>query len=250
MLLFRKKIDGWDSYVNETISGIFPYMAADANPDANLWLDVSSIENWDLYGKRVGKDYKWWRDKIKDLVQDLGGGNIDAGFALCTLPEKLILVKHKIGSHALNMDAYKTYYMSLGQDASTAYTNAFATVIQLGLVYQSVVTPIRNTRFAYAYGLIYNYLPLNAKQIFEIDPLGNPFADKVWTPTHKVVASYVSFGIEGTEINDPEGMSDWLFGENSFIGLGFKDYPWTPENGLSMAQLAAGAWDIIHNGNY
>ena len=225
MLLYRKKIDGWDTFTNEQVSGVFPYLAADVNPDENEWADITSITNWHLYGSKLGKDYKWWRDKIKELVNTLGSGDVDAGFVLCTADEKLILTEHKIGSHANRV-------------ATVGFINA----VNLGLQYNGRASAVRNTRLGIAHGLVHNYLPDDAKTLF----------DSSWSAAHKVSVSYVFFGIEGTLIGDPVGMSDWIYGTagQEFAGIGLLQKPWTPENGLTMQQLCDAAWDVIHNGNY
>ena len=51
MFLFREKINDWQNFVNEKISGVYPYLYNDTLLTG--WLDISTIENNDNFGFRA-----------------------------------------------------------------------------------------------------------------------------------------------------------------------------------------------------
>lgn len=191
------------------------YVAADSFPTD--YEDITSIENWHLHGDKVGKDYKWYRDRIKALVTTVGGGDVDAGFDTLTNTEKDICCYHKIGS----------------QEQRVLHTS-FSEVEAAGDSYNYRVSETRKQRASRAEGMIINYLPDDYKALFTTE---GATIQAAWS-------AYRDFGVEGTLILDPPGISDWLFGS-----LALKSY--TPANGVADCEaLADLIWDCIHNGNY
>lgn len=81
--LFREIKQGqtWTSFND---SGIWEYTVAETNPDSEAWEDINSIENWDLYYYEnvLDQDYKYVRERIKEIMNDKGG------FNSCTAAEK------------------------------------------------------------------------------------------------------------------------------------------------------------------
>lgn len=65
MLLFRKKIGS--TWATEPADADYPYLADTSNPDAGQWLDVTSIEAWDLYGHFTTLTAAQVRDELKAL---------------------------------------------------------------------------------------------------------------------------------------------------------------------------------------
>lgn len=72
MNLYRQKLTGWDTFVDEDTNGIFPYVAATSNPDAGQWDDVTSIENWDAFGVHTTLTAYQIREEIKALFTTWG----------------------------------------------------------------------------------------------------------------------------------------------------------------------------------
>ena len=92
MLLFRKKITGWDSFVDEATSGVFPYLAAVSNPDAGQWDDITSIVNWHLYGKHIIGDYIWMQRRVNESFQAKTGATETLKWANCDNTEKDLII--------------------------------------------------------------------------------------------------------------------------------------------------------------
>lgn len=280
MKLYRLKInwipfDENAAYTDAELNGNQPLRASETPLDANDYDDISSIENWNIHGKKLRKDYKRWRDHLGRVAKDMAvattlgtvsnsisiilpniwdkylvwpnalnlflwkeekiaiwnGTNWDfkekqeVGFDLCTPTEKLILTEHKFGTHA--------------QRVATVW---FTNTVLFWLAYNKKAIEVRQMRLAVAHWYIHNYLPNNAKDLFG------------WTDSSEVevvVNRYVSYGIEWVLAGDGcSGISDRLFGLWLYTWIWFINKPRTPENGITMSQLAASAWDVIHNWNY
>lgn len=196
------------------------YVAADVPPAD--YEDITSIENWDAFGVLTGKDYKFVRDQIKSIVSDLGGGDIDAGFVLLSNSQKDICCENKIGSQALRVQH-----------------TSFEQVQEAGYIYDSKVKEVRYNRFRMANGYMINYLPTDINALFAAQ---GQYIESVST-------AYKEYGVEGTQIGDPTGIGDWIFGTSVFVGGGLINTGYVPLN-ITLQQLCDKIWDCIHNGNY
>jgi hypothetical protein len=187
--------------------------------------DITSIENWHTYGNNTGRDYRYVRDRIKELVIALGSGSEATGFDLLSPQEKFIAVEHKIGSNEQRMAV-------VGMDNN----------IKLGLQYHKRVSDVRQVRAAYAIAELYNRLPDHAEEILnEIMLMGG-----------NLFITYAFFGREGTQEGDVyAGIVDYFYGREGteFEGNGIAQKPWTPI-GMTMLQLVDKLYDIVIKGNY
>lgn len=94
MNLYRKIISG-NTFVSEKVSGVFPYLLADTNPDALIWEDITSIETWHEYGKNCC-DYVRCTKEMSLLFDAKTGADEAAKFANCTAEEKECLSKRHV----------------------------------------------------------------------------------------------------------------------------------------------------------
>jgi len=278
MKLYRLKInwtpfDDTVAYTDTDLWWLSPFVASETVP---VWDydDISSIENWNTYWYKLGKDYKRWRDHLGRVMKDMAvattlwtesddtnivspnvndsylvGQNAlnafiwkeekiaiwnwtswdfkekqEVWFPLCTPTEQLILTEHKFWTHA--------------QRVATVW---FTNTVLLWLAYNKKALDVRQIRLSVAHWYVDNYLPDNAKNLFE--------NIKRWN-VESVVNRYVFYWIEWSLAWDPLGISDWLYWLWLYAWEGLVDQPRTPEQWLTMQQVADAAWDVIHNGNY
>jgi len=102
-MLFREKINDWESFTDEKTSGVYPYRYS--NSFIAGWLDISSIETIDLYGFRAGDAVKG-DTEIKQLFEDKPGSTESAKWAICSQAEKTILARRQQVSKVLRLEVY------------------------------------------------------------------------------------------------------------------------------------------------
>jgi hypothetical protein len=198
-----------------------PYLIADTLP--GTYRDITSIENLNLYIFDVSQDYKFVRDEIKQIIEDLGGGNVDTGFGTLTDAEKNIACEMIIGSHAVRL----------------AYLGSHSVMKALCYTYDLTVTPVRQIRINHARQELHTRIPSNALE--------------AESEAGALIDSYLRFGIEGTTEGDPEGFIDWLFGRagTTYDAAGLLQKPWaTDPAGYGLTAVCNKMYDIIHKGLY
>jgi hypothetical protein len=211
------------SYLVDELNGNKPYIVADVIPEG--YVDITSIENWHTYGMNTGKDYRFVRDRIKQVVVDIGNGDLLLGFDSLSLSDKLIAVEHKIGTMEQRMSV-------VGLDNT----------VKLGLLYHSRVSVDRQVRAGYAITELYTRLPDDAEEIL----------DEIMLSGGNMFITYMFFGREGTLEGDiKEGIMDYLYGREgtSFENVGLLQKPFEPI-GMTMLELVDKIYDIVIKGNY
>lgn len=187
--------------------------------------DVTSIANIHAHGGDTKRDYKFWRDEIKRLVREAGGGDVDAGFDTLSTTEKQICCKHNIASKSKQKEVY-----------------GLETLIELGEAYRQRVQAARQKRIGVATNEVWNRLSeADAETVLNDVEAGNLWQD------------FAVFGREGTEEGDAtEGIADYIHGRTgtTWENDGLKDYAWTPDGLADMQALADLVYDIIINGKY
>ena len=279
MNLYRLKISGVpfddnQSYTDVELNGNDPYLADTTNPSASDYDDISSVTNWHSHWMKVKRDYKRYRDKIKDIAETRGIGEIiwqesdpaniwtknvgdkyeviatavgdfiwkewkiaerlgaswtfkytrEVWYDVSNWSEQLIFCEHKIWTHDQRV-------------ATVWFTNA----LMMWMQYNGRMIPVRQYRVWYATWIVHNYLPDDAKTLFD------------WALRADMDAAmdrYIKTWIEWTLIGDPPWLSDWIYWTWLCVWNWLIDQPFTPEEWLTMQQLCDSARDIIHNGNF
>lgn len=103
MLLLRQKIEGWENFINEQVSGVFPYMYSDSVLSG--WEDITSIENNNLYGYHAA-DYKRATDEVNILFQAKEGSTQEEKWNNCTQTEKEAVAQRQLVESALRLQVY------------------------------------------------------------------------------------------------------------------------------------------------
>lgn len=185
------------------------------------WVEITDLQEVLDYSKYIDRDYKYIRDKIKELVI-AKGTNEEDGFNNLTAQEKVIACEYKIGTHAQRLAV-------VGID----------NLILLGLQYHAKVSEARTTRLAYAIAEVHNRLPNNGEEVIDD------------TNAENLVFQYVYFGREGVDEGDTLGIMDYVFGRSgtSYDGAGLLQKAWTPE-AETMADLCDTIKEILIYGNY
>lgn len=94
MLLLREIYPG-APFVDLATSGVRKHVAELSNPNSAEWEDITSIENWDLYGRYVGgKDHIWMQRRIAEQLQLKAGATDVDKWDNCTIDEKNIILKY------------------------------------------------------------------------------------------------------------------------------------------------------------
>lgn len=102
-MLFREKINDWQNFVNEQISGVYPYRYS--NSFIAGWIDITSITNVDSYGFRAGDAIKG-DTEIKQLFEAKQGSTESEKWAGCSPDEKNILARRQQVSKVLRLEVY------------------------------------------------------------------------------------------------------------------------------------------------
>ena len=117
MFLFREKINDWQNFVNEKISGVYPYLYNDTLLTG--WLDISTIENNDNFGFRAA-DYVRATKEIWLLFDAKPGTTETAKWQNCDTTEKTILARrHIIIDKALRLEIF-----TIEEDKQNFYIHA------------------------------------------------------------------------------------------------------------------------------
>jgi hypothetical protein len=211
------------TYLVSELNNNKAFKAVDVIPEG--YADISSIKNWHIFGLNTGKDYRFVRDRIKEIVVELGDGDEEAGYNLLSIPDKIIATEHKIGTQPQRIA-----------------TVGFDNTVKLGLLYHSRVSSDRQVRAGYAITELYSRLPNHAEEVLdEIMGLGG-----------NLFITYAFFGREGTLEGDTKaGIMDYMYGREgtTFEGVGLLQKPWTPID-MTMEQLVDKLYDIVIGGNY
>ena len=132
MLLFRKKITGWDSFVDEATSGVFPYLAAVSNPDAGQWDDITSIVNWYSFGHHTELTTTEVRAEIAALYGTWAGSTADEKevVASCFVADKAD--RDTIHSDTVQTENAKAIYGDAVQSITDAHVDTKLVAVVAG----------------------------------------------------------------------------------------------------------------------
>ncbi len=204
------------TYTDEELSGNPAFKAQDSQPTG--YVDVSGIVNWHYYGPLAGKDYKYIRKEINSRVQTIGWGNL-------TNDEKEIAVK---------------IFCSAVSQSERAEVYSEAIQRQLSLLHFQAMQESRAMRYARSQAEAFLFLSQAEQDVIITDVIAESVAQK-----------YLSFGREGTESGDPEGLFDYInatTGTKYAVGglgpLGIRAQSWTPY-GRTLDQLCDDMLDIL-----
>jgi hypothetical protein len=103
MLLLREKITGWDTFVDEQTSGVFPYFY-----NATIlggWVDITNIDNNHLYGFRAADNLRA-TEEITTLFEAKTGNTEEEKWDNCTQSEKLAIAFRQIVSKPLRLQVF------------------------------------------------------------------------------------------------------------------------------------------------
>ena len=103
MLLLRQKIEGWENFINEQVSGVFPYKYS--GTVLSGWVDVTSIENNNLYGHHAA-DYFRATQEVDILFQLKPGTTEQEKWNNCTQTEKEAISERQLVSLSLRLEVF------------------------------------------------------------------------------------------------------------------------------------------------
>jgi len=128
MKIFILKIEGVmieenKAYTVAQLNGNTPYVKANANPSAEDYNDVSTIENWKKYQAHVNADYVLLKQQVK-LLFDAKAGTEDLRWAACTDAEKDIVAACFLVSGTKVLERYPTTKSALWKEHVALCTSA------------------------------------------------------------------------------------------------------------------------------
>jgi hypothetical protein len=285
--LHSENITGKTFDLSET-DGVFELIQSN-NSSESGYDNITSIANWHYaiidpefdniynnanYGVRskekLGKDYKWGRDEIKEIVISKYNTHSDYQGQASTPPSHVVNQLWEViatatgdfigqeGKIAKSDGANWTFHdkeeigfetltfpekvicveHSIGTHTQQVSTLGLPNVKALGELYAIRTYLSRQARFSSARSQVYNELfPYKEIVLSDIkgDDLDSTFFD----------------GIEGTKYGDPEGIADYIMGESgtSFSVTGLKHKGWIPES-MTLDALCDLIINILINGNY
>jgi len=180
------------------------------------YVDVNKIESWNRYGQLSGKDYKYVREKIKNLAANNGWNNL-------TLNQKTIAANW----FAVNQSKRSEIYTIEEQ-------------VQLGLNFHLSSIAARELRFRKASMEVYNRLPKTEVDVIVQDIKNDNLAE-----------NYIQYGVEGTNSGDPAGLFDYV---NATLGTIYQLTGIAAQDihpiEITKQRLISKLIDIVKNGNY
>lgn len=210
-----KDVQHWNQ---EDLNGNLPFQWLD-NPLAG-YSEIHTIELINTYGWRLGKDYKFVRDAIRDIVKTGGSGDEEAGFNTLTSEQKIIASQLKVGKIAQRI-------------AVLGYTDLIAAMI----IYKTKTHESRNVRRVHAEVLVRNLMDQYTMLIMAV--ADTPFKN------------YDFYGIDGMAYDDiVPGISDYINAINGFEGIGLRDQAYTPSDGSTLDSFCDRLIDILIKGIY
>jgi len=183
----------------------------------NGYQEISSIENWDSFSGRIGKDYKWVRARIKPY-----GEVDDDAWDAYTDEQREIICKYK----ATSIERVIAHYGPVVNLATSAYDEASI--------------ECRRHRFSIMKAEIMN----NVDQPSQMLIMGTLNA------TH-LVNNYVLYGVEGMDQGDSApGVFDWIESKNGFEGAGLSELSITITTSKTLPEIIAELIQIGIHGEY
>lgn len=218
-LISGTPVNELDFYLTSDLNNNIEYLVDDTV--LTDYQDISSIENWDAYGKNSGKDYKYIRNEIIILAATIGWTNL-------TITEKTIAAK---------------YFAVASSQRDEIFT--LEQQIDLGLYHHIQATESRKIRLAKAQMQIYNRIHKSDWGVISSD-LG------------EMLTHYVNEGREGTVEGDSEGLFDYIDGDSrtgtTWDGtgseVGFRNKTLTITGYANCSDFSDFILDILKNGNY
>lgn len=180
------------------------------------YAEVSSITNWHMYGQAAGRDYKYVRERIKELSAASGWENLTTG-------EKVIAA---------------TWFAVEQGCRNEVFT--MEQQIQLGVQFHANSVASRQTRFMFASMEVYNRLPKA-----EADHIVTEIKDD------NLAEQYINYGREGTENGDPVGLFDYVLAVSGtpYESTGILAQDIHP-SGMNRSEFVTRLVDIVGSGNY
>jgi hypothetical protein len=236
------KLGQYNNWIEATnrCTGTFKdsHIVADTIPSD--YTDISSIENWDKYGRNlIGsvfgfKDWKCLQREIKALVYEKTNNDIDANWNSLNSAEKIIACRYMLSK------------IPGVRFASTFPDSAERTKV-------AIEFDINNRE---ARG---SWLKANGRtQILRIYLFGKIGSTNALETFHDVtkegLLELYEGGIAGTEEDGNEGINDFLLARNGTSyaanGLALRNYPVIDGSGDTIADVAEAMVEITNNGIY
>lgn len=214
------------SWSEEDLNGRVPIMFAESA--SSEYEDITSLRRiWDLW-QLTGRDFIYSRKVAKEYFDTLPIGNCGCGdeagrFLELSDDEKDAACNFQIGP----------------QEKRIAFVG-LSEILKRNLNYSNLTYDSRLKRSGAAITNLVTHLPSNYKEALK------EIVD------NQTFYKYIQFGLEGTVEGDPESLFDYILGRagTSFDGIGLRQKPWTPINGLTMEQLTDLLITILKDGEY
>lgn len=175
----------------------------------NGYVDISSIQNWDMFGELCANDYMCVRFKIRDLCREIGWTGL-------TNTEKDIAIKHYVSDDPTNAIIYLMTTKGMTQQQAQDF------VLMSWHKYHAKLIEACQQRLYYVKLVVPKYLSLAD-------------AEKLFDNARDVIYDYTQLGRFGIIIGDKKsGIYDYLMSTNDYVGKGME------ESGLTLIR---GTWD-------
>ena len=217
------------------------------------YVDVSSVKNWWVFGRDLGRDYLYVRDRIKNIINQKG---IDDCISTLSSPpsnptdnDRHYVDKDEVatgdwagyeGWTAIwNEDLSKWWFeptewvgyrtlnqeekdiaaqIKIGSQADHFADYGVPSIVNYGFDYHKKSRSTRQERMMRAVVEVYNIIPLN---------VGEALTNITASPLGDMYTRYIEFGVKGTaedynkdfNPNPTPGIADWLLSRATFSGV-------------------------------
>lgn len=199
-----------DSWTSEELKGNKPFkMIYTGDTTPNNYTDISSIENWDKFGKLVCSDYFAYKDAIKTIA-------IEKGWSELSIVERDLAIKYYSYPDTMSAIVHLMATKGMSQLQAQGYI-----LIEWHKHHGNIISSCKQ-RWFYVKFIVPQYLTFDD-------------AEDLLNTVEPLVFAYHDMGRLGKNYEDKkDGLMDYIESTNAFAGQGLK------ENNYTLLQ---GTWD-------